>query len=50
MLSTVVRQNIYDVGQSTADLGKLTNPRYELWERPERELEFENLKGYSNLW
>lgn len=39
MLCPVVEQDIYDVGQSTADLDKLTNLGYgyELWERPKLE-------------
>ena len=45
MLVPAVGQDIYDVGQSIAGLGKLTNPRYGLWERPERERERERENG-----
>lgn len=39
MLCPVVEQDIYDVGQFTADMEKLTNLGYgyELWERPKLE-------------
>ena len=47
MLSPVMGQDIYDVGQSIAVWGKLTNPmnRYRQWERLERWGELKKLKG-----